>query len=542
MIAFGIAIALLLGMIVPGAAAPMPEREIVVTVDTQHPLHSIDPHIYGLNFATAALLRDLNVPLNRSGGNSASLYNWRTDARGTGADWYFESVPTTTAMTDQFNHGFVAATRSGGAEPMITIPMIGWAAKIGPKRTKLAAFSVDKYGAQQSTDRAYFADAGDGVAASGSTIRNDPTDAATPTTPSEATARVRDLASRWGKAGHGGIGYYILDNEPSLWQRTHRSVVAVGVHARDMADRVIATSAAIRAADPAAQIVAPEEWGWSGYFDSGFDQQGRSLHLPPAQLDRATQTGGLDYLPYLLRRWHAAGHPVDMVSVHFYPQNGEFQDHGAGNRALQLLRNRSTRALWDRDYRDPNWINANVALIPRLRQWVNAYYWPHTPIALTEYDWGGDTSMSGATAQADIWGIFGREGLDLAARWTPPAVDTPVYRAMRLIRNYDGHLGAFGDVALPVTGPADPDTLAAFAARRSADGAVTVLIINKSLDDAAPVRLALGSHSAPRHATVYRLDRGALTAPAPLTITAGVVHDRLPVQSIALYVIAPGVG
>ena len=58
-------------------------------------------------------------------------------------------------------------------------------------------------------------------------------------------------------------------------------------------------------------------------------------------------------------------------------------------------------------------------LIPRMKNWVATYY-PGTKIGITEYNWGAEGHINGATAQADILGIFGREGLDLATRWTTP--------------------------------------------------------------------------------------------------------------------------
>jgi hypothetical protein len=511
-----------------------------ILVDARTPLHPINPAIYGVAFATAAVLRDLNLPLNRSGGNSATLYNWRIDARNAGSDFFFESLPATSAIGDQFQDGFVAASRDGGAAPMITIPMIGWAAKLGPGGGKLSAFSVARYGAQQAADTQYFPDAGNGVRPDGSLIAgNDPHDAAVPAALSEATERVAGLVAKWGARAAGGVPYYIIDNEPSLWHVTHRAVHPNGAHAIEVADGVIATSAAIRRSDPSALIVAPEEWGWPAYFASGFDQQSASLKQPAAGYDRATQTGGLDYLPFLLRTWRAAGHPVDVVSVHFYPQGGEYPDDGAGSRDLQLLRNRSTRSLWDPNYRDTSWIGSVVQLIPRLREWVNTYYWPGTPIALTEYSWGGDTSMSGATAQADIWGIFGREGLDLAARWQAPQPGTPVYRAMRLIRNYDGHGGAFGDMALKAGVP-NPDYVSAFAARRSGDGALTVLVVNKELDTPTPLDVTLTlrtpSTMSDLHVNAYYLIAGVQSGPTTLPVSsAGRFVDTLPAQSIAIY-------
>ena len=89
---------------------------------------------------------------------------------------------------------------------------------------------------------------------------------------------------------------------------------------------------------------------------------------------------------------------------------------------MQLRRNRSTRSLWDPAYVDETWINDRVQLVRRLRNWVNAYY-PGTAIGITEYNWGAENHINGATTQADIYGIFGREGLDMAARWTTPAWD-----------------------------------------------------------------------------------------------------------------------
>ena len=53
-------------------------------------------------------------------------------------------------------------------------------------------------------------------------------------------------------------------------------------------------------------------------------------------------------------------------------------------------------------------------------------------VALTEYSWGADGDMNGATAQADILGILGREGVDMAARWTCPDKSTPTYQVSRV--------------------------------------------------------------------------------------------------------------
>lgn len=530
----GVAILLAAGLL---AGARAPEAVVRIDVDAGAPGHPISPLIYGVSFGSAQVLRDLNVPLNRAGGNSASLYNWRIDARNAGADYFFESLPVRDPVRDQFGRGFVALSRAGGAQAMLTVPLTGWTARLGPRRAPLAGFSVAKYGQQPVTDR-WMPDAGNGIGKDNKPIReNDPRDAATPTTIAEQQAWIRALVAEWGTAAQGGVAYYLMDNEPSLWHRTHRAVRPVGAHAREIADSVIAASAMVKAVDPTAQIVAPEEWGWGGFHDSGFDQQLKAAGGSMTQSDRRTQTGGMDYLPWLLTRWKQAGWPVDVVSVHFYPQGGEYgMDGGPGSLAVQRLRKRSTRLLWDRAYREESWIAQPVALIPLLRQWVDRYYRAGTPIAITEYNWGGEDSMSGAVAQADIWGIFGRERLNIANRWPAPAPGTPTYRAMRMIRNYDGQGGAFGDRSLPTTVP-DSDRVSAYAARRSADGALTLLIVNKQMDRAAQVAVDLGGDVPHKRLRTMRLANQKLEA-LPVQAFAGRrIATRLPPQSAALLVL-----
>src|SRR5262249_47205499 len=149
------------------------------------------------------------------------------------------------------------------------------------------------------------------------------------------------------------------------------------------------------------------------------------------------------------------------------------------------LRNQTTRNFWDPSYVDPSWIGQNnidggiLDVIPRMQQWVNTYY-PGTKVGITEYNWGAEGDMNGATAQADIYGIFGAQGLDLGERWGTPATGSPTYLAMKLWRNYDGNDSGFGDTSVAAS-VANPDQVDAFSAIRSADGALTVAVINKNL-------------------------------------------------------------
>ena len=512
---------------------------VAISVDAAAGRHPISPLIYGINFGTTAVLQDLRAPINRSGGNSASAYNWRLDARNAGKDWYFESLAVNPAdINDQFGERFVALTQAAGATPIVTIPMLGRVAKLGPARETLASFSIAKYGPQPNHDVNGHADAGNGVAAGDKPIAgNDANDASTPDDPQSEQARVADLVRQFGGASGGGVRYYALDNEPSLWQLIHRDVHPTGAHASEIASKVIAYARAVKTADPHAQIVAPEEWGWQGYFYSGFDQQYAADHGLDHTPDRTGETQGMPYVPWLLAQWKAAGHPVDVFSLHFYPQGGEYAETGVTNsQAVALMRNRSTRDLWDPNYKDPTWINNIVALIPLMRHWVDTYYYPGTPIGITEYNWGGDTLMNGATAQADVLGIFGREGLDIATRWGTLDPSMPVYKAFKLFRNYDGNGAAFGATSIAANAP-DPDTVSAFAALRERDHALTLVVINKQLDRPADAAVTLDHFAASGVAETWRLANNQLFRMPDARYQDSTLRASLPAQSVTLFVL-----
>src|SRR3954462_14191437 len=70
---------------------------VAVTIDAAAARHAINPLVYGLAFADTAALNDLNAPYNRSGGNAETRYNWQLNASNRASDWYFESLPDSSA-------------------------------------------------------------------------------------------------------------------------------------------------------------------------------------------------------------------------------------------------------------------------------------------------------------------------------------------------------------------------------------------------------------------------------------------------------------
>ena len=523
-------------------ASPVAQSGVTIATDAASNRHPINPNIYGVAHATNAQLTDLGSPLNRNGGNNTTRYNWQQNADNRGSDWYFESIADSSAMAGERGDTFIANSRMASAQAMLTIPLIDWIAKVGPSRGKLASFSIAKYGAQTGNDWQWMPDAGNGVRTAGGYVTgNDPADANVPSDAALQQQWVQHLVSRWGTNATGGLRYYILDNEPSLWHSTHRDVHPTGQTLDEIRDKMIDYATKIKAVDPSALVVGPEEWGWSGYLFSGFDQQYGSAHGWGFLPDRANH-GGQDYLPWLLNALRLndvanARRLLDVFTVHYYPQGGEFSNDVSS--AMQLRRNRSTRSLWDPTYVDETWINDRVQLIPRLRGWVNTYY-PGTATGITEYNWGAENHINGATTQADIYGIFGREGLDMAARWTTPASSTPTYKAMKMYGNYDGSGSRFGDTSVAASAP-NPDAVSAFAAQRSSDGALTVMLVAKVLSGSTAATVNLANFQPAGAAQVWQLtSANAISRLSDISIAGPSVSLTLPAQSVTLLVIPSG--
>jgi hypothetical protein len=516
-----------------------------IAVDAQLNRHAISPLIYGVAFASASELAELQAPLNRSGGNSETRYNWQVNAHNSANDWYFESHSDTSTNAGASADSHVQASKTGGAEPMLTIPMIGWTTKLATNRAHLSSFSVAKYGAQAQVDP-YWPDAGNGVTSStGSNIVNDPDDASFQTNSSFQAAFLQHLIGRWGSSTNGGVRYYLMDNEQTIWHSTHRDVHPVGTTMVEIRDKFFDYAGVVKGIDPSAIVLAPEEWGWSGYFYSGYDQQWSGAHgvWDPARFPDRTANGGWDYIPWLLDQFRQRATTtgrrlLDYCTTHVYPQAGEFGDDVS--LAMQLKRNRSTRQLWDTNYVDPTWINSVIKLIPRMKSWVAAYY-PGTKIGITEYNWGAEDHISGATAQADILGIFGREGLDLATRWTTPAASTPTFKAMKLFRNYDGSGSGFGDTNISAAGP-NPDYVSTFAALRSSDRALTLLVINKQQMANSIATVTVTNQLLAGTGQVWQLNAGNTIRRLPdLAFAGNTFTNSVPPQSITMFVLPPGV-
>src|SRR5947209_3757153 len=93
---------------------------VTVSIDANANRHPIDPRVYGVAYGDATTLPDLNVPLNRYGGNNTSRYNWQINGDNRGSDWYFESIGDTSGTAGERGDTFISMSKTAGAAPMIT--------------------------------------------------------------------------------------------------------------------------------------------------------------------------------------------------------------------------------------------------------------------------------------------------------------------------------------------------------------------------------------------------------------------------------------
>ena len=526
-----------------GTPPPPPGTGPALSVDVAASRHAISPYIYGINYASEAIAADLRLPVRRWGGNSTTRYNWQVNVHNTGSDWYYENIPDENDPARTLPNGsaadqFVEQNQRTGTETLLTIPMIGWTPKRRVENHPYdCGFTRTAFPNQDSFDP-WDTNCGNGVHNGADLTGNNPAATSTAIDQTFVTAWINHLVASYGTAADGGVQFYNLDNEPMLWNSTHRDVHPNPTTYDEMKTRTELYAAAVKAADPSAQTLGPVVWGWCAYFYSAAD--GCS-----AGADRAAH-GDMDFIPWYLQQMQAyqTAHGtriLDYLDVHVYPQVNGVYSESLGDASVQAARLRSTRQLWDPTYVHEGWIGQPVYLVPRMKSWVSTYY-PGTKTAITEYNWGALDYMNGALAQADILGIFGREGLDLATLWGPPdSTNAPGIFAFRMYRNYDGAGSAFGETSVQAAS-ADQSQLAIYAAQRAADNALTIMVVNKTSGDLTS-SIALSNFQSSGAAQVWRYSSANLSAilrQSDAAVTTGGISATFPANSITLLVVPTG--
>jgi hypothetical protein len=327
------------------------------------------------------------------------------------------------------------------------------------------------------------------------------------------------------------VDIYVLDNEPALWNSTHRDVHPEPVTYDELLDKTIQYGAAIRKADPDAKIAGPAEWGWPGYSFSAKDAK-EGFHKKPDRLAHGDVALTAWYLQKLKEHESKTGVRIlDLLDLHFYPQaDAVFSD--AADPKVAALRLRQTRGLWDPRYEDESWIKEPVRLIPRMREWIDQNY-PGRGIMVGEWNFGGEGHISGGLAVAEALGRFAENEVAAAFYWTAPPDASPAYWGFRAYRNFDDHGGHFLENAIATRAPED---VSLFASRDDGGKHVVLVALNLAADKPFDAAIDVASCGAVAEAKAYTYAGGPAgfsSGAAPKT-DGKIVREALAPHSITV--------
>jgi len=537
------------------AAVSLYGQAPTLAIDAGANRHAINPWIYGINqWSDNGIQGVMGIPLVRWGGDDATSFNWSASVKNNTGDnpWVYENY----LISPGFD-SFHLRNLQTGSTSLSTFPILDWL----PKAAGECSFSVKKYGAQKATapDNP---DCGNGVLTNGNNVNNDPNDAYIPVTPSFSQAWIQHEVATYGPGNGGGIRFWSLDNEPEWWDSVHYDVYKTasngmpGASYDDMLARDLQAAQAVKQSDPTALVTGPVPGGWSGMLFSKQDMYAGWATSPYQYWDNPVDQndhGGVQWIPYYLQQMQAASAKsgvrlLDVLDVHAYITPSGLSST-AGNAAMETLRMTSTRALWDPNYtvpgggyEDQTGTEQAPQMVPRLRQWVANNY-PGTMTGITEYNWGAQDTITGAIAQADILGIFGREALDLATVWpntlTP---QNPAAFSFMIFLNYDGNGSQFGNTSVSASS-SNPDVLSIFAAQRT-DSALTVLVLNKTT---SPITdsISLANFNPAETAQVWQYttaNSAAIMRQSDLSSSGTTLNATFPAYSMTLLVIPQSQG
>ncbi|HEY1802849.1 MAG TPA: glycoside hydrolase family 44 protein [Terracidiphilus sp.] len=559
-----------------------------------------------------------NPGIVRWGGDDTSRYNYQSNMTNSASDYDFENFlggggqfPNATGSTN-FTQ-FVQSTDAAGSSTLGTVPVLGW---VSNNTQNACGFPETQFPGQQSYSPADCGNGIDpegtnGCATSGGCdlFGNSTTQAYTSisepapsilSAPNPATTTwangtwsgswVNSLVTNpsFGNGASGkGVAVWDLDNEPTWWDAVHRDVHPVAFTYDEVTNGGIGTALAIKTADPTALVSGPVIDYWEAYFYSKKDiESGWSSGSPCYQpwsnpIDRESH-GGVPMIEYYLQQFKNYSQTygvrlLDYVDIHGYfapdypaSTSTSVAFTTAGDTGEQQARMNATRVFWDPTYTDPNDTQPNYItdpnytskcsppaqapqLIPMLQKWVANDY-PGTKTAIDEYNFGGLESINGAVVQADILGIFGRQGLDMGAFWPTTNYNQqgPGNYAFAMYRNYDGNDSAFGNTYLYATSTGTSGDgegqLAVYGGQRSSDGAVTIMVINKTYG-ALTSTISLENLTVPNGTTaqVYQYSNanlsaivqqaGVSVAPPASGTTSAISNYSFPSQSVTLFVV-----
>jgi hypothetical protein len=504
----------------------------------------ISPYIYGVNFYESAPgqntpLWPKHLTLSRMGGNRLTAYNWENNASNAGRDWKYQNDDYLGggSTPGEAVRSRVAGAFAKGAGIIVTVPMLGFVAR-------------DKAGTGVDTDPATHSQR----LASRFVVSRARKGAPFSSEPDTTDGYVNQDEFVWwlnrqfpGSAADAAKPIFFgLDNEPDIWHSSHEEIRSK-VNGRDdltgydeLVQLTIDYASAIKNVVPNARVFGPGMATWNGDVNLYHN-------------DAPDPAGGQLFLEYYLDRLRQAEivhgrRLLDVLDLHWYPAAGKISgsidnDYQSQTPEMVNARLQAPRSLWDSTYNERSWVShvrhGPIRLIPFLQEMIAAHY-PGTKLAITEYYYGRGGDISGGIAQADVLGIFGREGVYAATLWPNAGVWASPYKgnanlayafvsgAFRMYRDYDGQGHGFGDMSIEAK-TTDVVGTSVYASTDTADPSRLVIVaINKT---GAPrvANIALSATHRFHAAEVYTMTDGspdpqrnpslAITNPGTFTYT-----------------------
>jgi len=137
---------------------------------------------------------------------------------------YFESIGSASAVAGADGDDFITQSKAAGAQAIAhdSNHRLGGETRSGP--SEAGQFFPWRNTARNNQpiliSRMQAMASDDGANVTG----NDPNDANQPADSAFQLGWFQHLTNRWGRATNGGLRYYVMDNEPSIWFSTHRDV------------------------------------------------------------------------------------------------------------------------------------------------------------------------------------------------------------------------------------------------------------------------------------------------------------------------------
>ena len=501
-----------------GGSGGSGDDEVELTVVTTAEVRPISPLIYGVNVAQGVTCANSSArfTLCRLGGNPWSTYNWENNASNAGNDSNLCSennaalgasdVPAATVTS------MVTEAGANAASAVVTIPMLAY---VAADKVSGMPFPLCSGDVRQSAD--YL-----NTRMKQNRARKGAAFADPPVVSDAIVSQDEFLAYLRTRAGDTNV-LITLDNQPELWGQTHVAVHPDLTTYQEVVARNTEYAAMVRDNWPEAEIT-----GYGGYGYQAF------LNLQNAP-NRPSESQFIDYyLAAMSAASTTAGRRlIDYLDVHWY---SVVED-------TRAARVQAPRSLWDPSYVEGSWIGENhgaIRLIPWLTEKIDSHY-PDTKLAISSWAYGGVDEISGAIAVADALGIFGREGVSLAALQPQEGDNTFNVGAFAVFRNYDGDGASFGDQSVRATS-SDVARVSVYASTDSTeDERVVVVAINRGTE-AAPVRLDIQDATSFSDADVYVLAGSSpeLQIADSLTATGeNIFVTTLPGSSVSVIVPRP---